>query len=237
MAHLTDTPARPLPMPHHTHLLRRGSRYYLNVKVPKDLRAALGKELIRKALGTSDPHEAARQVRFEAYRMDSEFESKRRELLAAKREKPQMPSPLKISDKEAHEIVCEFFVKLEKDSEDWSECELPKMHDSTKRELVADLRMDSTASDGQRSGPYSQDDGRIDLENFLNGKGWTILPDSPAYKRLCSLFRRARRENTLRNIDRLLNRTVIPQETVFRGVFAHTPTKSFCSVSLPALHH
>ena len=99
MAHPTDTPACP-PMPRHTHLLRRGSRYYLNVKVPLDLRPSYAKELIRKALHTSDPHEARRRVQFEAFRLDSEFEAKRRELLSAKRGERQTPSPLKISDRE-----------------------------------------------------------------------------------------------------------------------------------------
>jgi hypothetical protein len=53
-------------MPRHTHLLRRGSRYYLNIK-------AYEKELIRKALKTSDPHAAAREVRFESFRLDSDY--------------------------------------------------------------------------------------------------------------------------------------------------------------------
>ena len=68
MSHQTDTLTQPIPMPRHTGLLRRGSRYYLNVKVPKDLRAILKKEIIRKALHTSDPHEAARKVRLESLR-------------------------------------------------------------------------------------------------------------------------------------------------------------------------
>ncbi len=50
-------------MPRHTHLMRRGSRYYLNVKVPTDLRHVLKKEIIRKSLGTSDYGTAIQRVR------------------------------------------------------------------------------------------------------------------------------------------------------------------------------
>jgi hypothetical protein len=164
-------------------------------------------------------------VQFEAFRLDSEFEAKRRELLSAKRGERQTPSPLKISDREMHEVVCEFFVNLEKLSEEWGEQDVPKMNGLAKRDLLADLREDASASDGIDTGPFVQDDGSRDLENFLKAKGWTISKDSPEHKKLCSLFRRARHENTLRNIDRLLNRTVTPQETIFQGVFAHTPVK------------
>ena len=47
-----DVPKRP-----------RGSRYFLRVKVPTELRSAIGKREIRKALGTSDPREALKAVR------------------------------------------------------------------------------------------------------------------------------------------------------------------------------
>lgn len=211
-------------MPRHTHLLRRGSRYYLNVKIPKDLRAAFGKELIRKALDTSDPNEAARLVRFESFRLDAEFAAKRREQREAIERQVKPASPLKISDREAHDIVCEFFVNLEKLAEQWSEDDLPKMGDGVRREVLADLQADATASSGG-SGHVLEDDGTHDLENFLTAKGWTIARDTSAYTKLRALFRRARRENTLRTIDRVLCRDVMPRETVFRDVFSHTPAK------------
>ncbi|WP_407669213.1 DUF6538 domain-containing protein [Paraburkholderia phytofirmans] len=37
-----------------THLIKRGSRYYLRRRVPSDLIPVLGKSEITKALGTSD---------------------------------------------------------------------------------------------------------------------------------------------------------------------------------------
>jgi len=50
-------------VPRHPRLQKRGSRYFLRVKVPADLRGATGKREIRKALGTSDPREALKAVR------------------------------------------------------------------------------------------------------------------------------------------------------------------------------
>ena len=37
-------------MPRDTHLLRRGSQYYVNVRVPKELRSVLEKDIIRRSL-------------------------------------------------------------------------------------------------------------------------------------------------------------------------------------------
>jgi hypothetical protein len=64
-------------MPRHTHLLRRGSQYYVNVKVPQDLRRVLKKDIIRKSLHTSDSREAVRRVRIESLRIHAEFEETR----------------------------------------------------------------------------------------------------------------------------------------------------------------
>ena len=49
MSHQTDTLSQPVPMPRHTYLMRRGSRYYFNAKVPQDLRGVLKKDIIRNS--------------------------------------------------------------------------------------------------------------------------------------------------------------------------------------------
>ena len=147
MAHLTDTPARPLPMPRHTHLLRRGSRYYLNVKVPKDLRAALGKELIRKALRTSEYREAVSEVRFEAYKLDAEFAAKRREMQNAKSASTPPPKLSDLSDREVHDIVRRFFIGLEKISEEWCD-DARDFSEEQRADLLDNLRIDECAYAG-----------------------------------------------------------------------------------------
>jgi hypothetical protein len=118
MSHQTDTLTQPIPMPRHTHLLRRGSRYYVNVKVPKDLRGVLKKDIIRTALNTSDPHDAVRKVRLESLRIHAEFENVRRKLHAENAPPKQLAA---ISTPEAREMVFGYLISLEKMSEDWWE--------------------------------------------------------------------------------------------------------------------
>ena len=53
MAHKTDTQSCPVPMPRESFLLRRDGHYYLNRRVPTELRPLYGKtEFIRKSLKT-----------------------------------------------------------------------------------------------------------------------------------------------------------------------------------------
>jgi hypothetical protein len=116
MAHNTVTQSHPIPMPKHSGLLKRNGRFYLNVRVPQDLRSLYGqKEIIRKSLGTCDAREAISLVRFEAYKLDSEFEAKRRELKSVE----ALPTIQTISDREAHDMVFRWFIQLEKTSQDW----------------------------------------------------------------------------------------------------------------------
>jgi hypothetical protein len=64
-------------VPRHPRLQKRGSRYFLRVKVTTDLRSAIGKREIRKALGTSDPRGALKRVRKASVEADAVFETYR----------------------------------------------------------------------------------------------------------------------------------------------------------------
>ena len=70
-------------MPRHPRLQKRGSRYFLRVKVPTDLRSAVGKREVRKALGTSEPREALKRVRQASAETDRMFEALRGKVTAA----------------------------------------------------------------------------------------------------------------------------------------------------------
>src|ERR1700722_11788754 len=99
MSHNSVTHSRPIPMPRQSGLLERNGRFYLNMRVPKDLRALYGKkEIIRKSLDTSNRAEAISRVRYKAFKVDSDFEAKRRELKNAQ----PFPTVLKIDDREVH---------------------------------------------------------------------------------------------------------------------------------------
>jgi hypothetical protein len=216
MAHQTGTLTQPLPMPRHTHLLRRGSRYYLNVKVPKELRAVLKKELIRKALKTSDPQEAARMVRFESLQLDAVFDRERAKLRGTKPVPHQVHS---ISKQEAHDLVFRWFIELEEISESWWENE--GRHMDAIGETLDILRVDAAALQGSPN--YCEDDGSADLDAFLRSRPTIHCPkDSVAYRQLRPLFRRARLENTLRTMDRVTHKSIASHDPIFREIFAHT---------------
>jgi hypothetical protein len=56
-----------------THLIKRGSRYYIRRRVPLDLVSILGKSEVTKALHTSDRAEAVTRCRAEGVRLDTEW--------------------------------------------------------------------------------------------------------------------------------------------------------------------
>src|SRR5262249_262043 len=167
VSHRTVTLTQPIPMPRHTHLLRRGSQYYVNVRVPKDLRGILKKDIIRKSLHTSDPNEAVRRVRFESVKIHDEFES-----LRAKSDAPKtQPRDLcAIREREAYNIAFRYFTGLEKMSEHWWENEAPKLEDEQLAEALDTLRIDETVLTGG-SRHYDKSDGAAFLDSFLRKQG------------------------------------------------------------------
>jgi hypothetical protein len=126
-------------MPKHTNLLKRNGRYYFNLRIPKELRAAFGKETIRKALGTSDKREAIRSVRYQAFKAESDFAEKRREM---ERAGPSLVIR-QITDREAHEMVFRWFVEQEKLSENWNFETGSKMDEHERDEVLDVLRTDA----------------------------------------------------------------------------------------------
>ena len=95
-------------MPRHPRLQKRGSRYFLRVKVPTDLRSAIGKREIRKALGTSDPREALRRVRKASVEADAVFETYR------VRTAPDGPVRIPASEADLERLVLQSFQASER---------------------------------------------------------------------------------------------------------------------------
>lgn len=93
-------------------LQKRGSVWWLRVRVPDQLRPVLRRGEFRKSLGTSDPVEARRRLRIERLRVDAEFDDARRLL------KAQEPSPLiHLTDSEIWHLAARWFVREEKRTE------------------------------------------------------------------------------------------------------------------------
>lgn len=219
MTHYTVTPDSNSPMPRQQGLLQRGSRWYLNIRVPKDLREALGKEHVRQALDTSDYKEARRKTSFELARWMAHFEEQRNKLA---RMNPitatGKPRPLGVvDDQEAFAMVLRFFVQLEtRRAED-------KVSDDEREEVLETLKTDATALGGS-GGLYEPQDGSGPLKRFLAREGLECPPTSPAFQKLARLFLAAELEHTMRGIDMLEGRPFVPHDHRFRDHFAHSPT-------------
>lgn len=209
-------------MSRHTHLLRRGSRYYLNVKIPKDLRVALRKDIIRKSLNTSDPREAVQRVRIESVRIHDEFEKLRGKSRAGSAPPRDLSA---ISEHDSYDIVFRYFIGLEKMSEVWFENEAPKLEQEQLSEALDNLRTDEVVLSGG-SQHYEEQDGSFFLNAFLRNNQMACPPGGTIYQRLRELFRRAELENTRRTMDRIGKQTVTAHDPLFREVFAHTELRS-----------
>ena len=221
MTHKTVTQFRQNPMPRHSGLLCRQGRYYLNVRVPTDLRPLYGKQdIIRRSLKTSEYREAISRVRFENFRLESEFASKRRTLAAAKDATSAVLR--EISDQEAHELVYRFFITLEKTATGWWNDEGYRMGPREIEGVLDNLRVDETAYNGGGAA-YLPADVSKELDGFLAEQEISIEKGSPAYRKLATLFRLAHLENIRRSQDRVAQKPVATREPVFREVFAHTP--------------
>ena len=125
-----------------------------------------------------------------------------------------------MSDRETHDIVLRFFIGLEKETAEWCE-DVRGCSDEQRENLLENLRIDECVYAGA-SKHYAPDDGSRDLESFLKREGIECPTDSPAFRKLRPLFRRARVQSLGRAIDRVEGKTARARESFFRDAFAHT---------------
>jgi len=221
MAHKNVTQSRLIPMPRQTGLLCRKGRFYINIRVPKELRPLYGKtEIIRKALGTSDYREAVREARYRAFEAETDFEAKRKNL-CARTTAAEREILHQLSDREAHDLVFRFLIDLEKTTEEWWQQDGSQFDESDRDESLDTLRTDEVVYSGG-SKHYAPEDGSAELDSFLKSAGLECPKGSPSYQKLRPLFRLARLENIKRTIDRLNMKGVQVHQPIFQNVFAHT---------------
>jgi integrase len=218
MSHTTVTLSQPIPMPRHTHLMQRGRRFYLNVRVPKDLRPILKKENIRKSLGTSDHAAAVQGVLLASLKQHTEFAELRAKLRAAKSDVPQNIE--RLSDDDAYRLMVKFLIQEERQSEEWWEAEGRKMPEMEQFDAADALKTDAAALQHDEWDDW--DDGSSYLEKFLHEQHLTCPTDSKAYRKLLPLIRRAKAENLCRTIDVIEGRMRAPSEPMFSRIFANT---------------
>ncbi len=223
MSHTPVTHSHPIPMPRHTGLLNRHGVYHINRRVPKDLRAAYKREVIRYSLKTSNYREAVVQLHYEAFKIDADFAAARR--AAAAESVGPVPVISALSDREAHEMVSRWLVEHEKLSEQWYFEIIAKADEGERDEILDNLRTDELVYRGGNQF-YEGRDASRDVDSFLKSSGLGCPKESPAYKKLVFLFTKARLENIRRNMARLDGQAVTPIEPLFREIFAHSEIAS-----------
>jgi integrase len=175
------------PMPKHPRLQKRGSRYYLRVKVPADLRDAVGKREIRGTLKTSDPREALRLVRKRSSEMDDFFETHRRRLgTGARALIPASPADLE------RIVLQAFYDEERRRAEDTSSIDNEDM-----REIFENLNIDEAVwSDGlnEVTEPYISPV----ADALLLRHGLSLDPYGQLYKQFMKQLLRANLESVRR---------------------------------------
>ncbi len=189
-------------MPRQSGLLLRKGRYYLNIRVPTELRPLYGKkDIFRKSLDTSDFREAVSRIRFEAFKLEAEFEEKRRESLRAKVAAEPAECLREISDQAAHALVFRWFIEQETLSQEWWENDGVNLPPGQLAEAVENMETEAAAFSGGNA-QLLPDDGSVILGTYLAREGIDCPKDSPAFRKLRPLFRKGTLESLLRTIDR-----------------------------------
>lgn len=214
-------------MPRHQGLLRRGSRWYSNFKVPLDLRKAFGKEHIREALDTSDYREAVRRISYERARWTGIFDTERKKLASLQPILPTKANRLltTVSDKEAFEYATRYFVTCERKFRNWMDNEGRLLDEQTQHEICINISADHDAlASGYvfRGKPL---DGTFELQRFLEAEGIECAETSPAFQKIRPLIMAAHIEHLGRSQDLLEGFSPKEQDLLFRGIHSHSPAK------------
>lgn len=207
-------------MPRQQGLLLRGNRYYVNVKVPDKLQAALGKEIIRESLGTSDYREACRKVIAERENIARLFDRTMSQLDASK------PSPATeekqlltvIPEKEAYQMAVRYLASFEHKFGEWMQEKgrfLEEHEREQMRSNVQDDEYDLARGEIFQGEPL---DGTRELQQFLKAENIECAVTSPAFKTLRPVFLRALLEYNRRAQDMLKGEIVKEHDPLFKGV-------------------
>jgi hypothetical protein len=193
-------------VPRHTRLQKRGSRYFLRVRVPTDLRSVIGKREIRKALGTSDPREALRRVRRASVEADALFETDR------VRTAPDASDRFPASEADLERLVLQAFHA----SEHPNLTTFLQTPEGDFEEILSGLRDDESVYRGGLS-PVVLPSLQKKADELLAANGLTLNPSSDTYTRFLRLLIRADLENIQPERERYSSS---PTEPVFDRMFA-----------------
>lgn len=201
-------------------LLKRGSRWYSNIKIPKDLQGAFGKQHIRETLGTSDYREACRIISYEKARWMACFDSERKKLARLSPSTTSQSPPrilTTLSKREGFEIATRYLATREEGFRKWMDNEgrtLPAWEmDEVKSTLGWDVHFFVGGDDS-----YPPQDGTDELNQFLKSEGIECATSSPAFQVLRPMIRDAHLEYLERSQDMASGNTAKEHNPIFRGV-------------------
>ncbi len=189
-------------------LQKRGHRFYCRTSVPCDLRPTIGKAEIVRALKTADYAEAVQRLPLVSAEVNAELTEARRKL---------NPKPMtSLSDHDAKQLVLRWLWNNERalaeteaasDGETW----LPR------DEAISEIRLDlSQLLDPDD--PGTQASMQKSVGELLDNNNLDIEWDSPVWRKLEGLIRRAKVEQTRRGIDRLQGDFGRTHDPLFRTV-------------------
>lgn len=205
-------------VPGYSRLFRRGATYYFRVGVPNELRKAIGKTEIIKSLRTTEFRKAKCICDLESASANARFDSARRTLKPVEQPRMQVPA---LSDAEIHQLVVEWFIQIEKRTEEWWVSQGQFLRDNALVETVQNLSSNEVALGGGNE-DYREDDGKFDLDDFLQEREMECPENSPAYHKLCDVFRRGRLENVRRALDRLTGKDFQCHDLLLKGFYAYS---------------
>ena len=224
MSPQTVTLAPSKPMPRQQGLLLRGSRWYSNFKVPKEIVSALGKTHIRESLDTSDYREACRNIAYAKSRWTAFFDNERKKLASCSpAPAPQQKRQLTVlSTREAHELACRYFVSQEGEFQRWMDNEGRQLDPQKLEDVRETIGWDAYSLATGQECCGQRVDGTNELQQFLKEEGIECAASSPAFQMLRPLIRDAELEHLGRSHDMVQGDAINERDPRFKGLHSHS---------------
>ena len=215
-------------VPGHSHLFRRGARYYFRIGVPASLRSIVGRRELVKSLNTADFRTALERISLEEQtcrdilrRAQAQLESKNKG-----RGKPRPRQSLIVtSEKHAQDLARSWFLELEREGAQWWQEKRFNLSQEKRDEELADLRDSKAAITGERGKmlpEWDYDDGTHDVYSFLRKHRFTMDEQSKEFALLTRLFREARLEYVCRQADRMKGKPMVSYAPLFHDLTENT---------------
>lgn len=216
-------------VPGHSHLFRRGARYYFRIGVPKHLRPILGRRELVKSLDTADFQVALQKISVQEQACREIIQNARVRYDAKEngKAKPKPFEPLSVtSEKHAVELARNWFLELERNGAHWWQENRLELSKEDRNEELADLWHSQAAITGEGDEKVHEtdfNDGKLEVRAFLQLHRLKMDERSEGFALLARLFQEARLEYVRRQQDRISGRPIKTYAPLFRDLTENTP--------------